>query len=645
MTSLSQQQQKVFLTEISHEIATTLQDFPSQQGTREKLLWLSEQLRSSLETPSDAIQRIGWTEPARFACTQIAIDLNIFGILAQSASAVTLAEIVQQTGKDVTLLSRVLKHLAATNMISESAANQYKATSLSTALVEPKYRDGITYLRNVAGPSFHGIPDYLKQTDYQHPTNIADGPFQFAHKTQKPFFIFLAENPELAQQFNNYMSGYRQGKKSWCDADFYPLETHLSVDSASTLLVDVGGGLGHDLEELRSEYPALPGTLVLQDLPDVIKQVGSDQKTFELMAHDFFTSQPVQGRHPSQLDKKTAKMMQIGARAYYLHSVLHDWDDASCLKILKNLVPALKPGFSKILINEYVVPDQGAASSITSMDWLMLALGAVKERTEAQWRELLAQAGLKITRIYTYEQGTESLIEAELDNTLANGAKETTKADGRPATSTNASVPANQLYHHFIKAYFRHTINMEALTTLSRLSLCPLSFASSSAACRVFQYPSRTQDNTQFTLIVFPEQPSHPQNPTQQISQPPPSTMKNILIALLTGTSLITASQAYVAELYTKKGCTGAVAKRNVYDNTCAYTGGFQSFKLTTKGGEGQRLNAYSRNACAGPVTYDACAGGDDSMPLNVCHQATDADGGSNALSSYYSFGETDCLS
>jgi hypothetical protein len=72
-------------------------------------------------------------------------------------------------------------------------------------------------------------------------------------------------------------------------------------------------------------------------------------------------------------------------------------------------------GYSKLLINENVVPDFGAMSSITSMDWLMMALGAVKERTETQWRTLLGEAGLKVVGIWTYEQGTESLIEAEID--------------------------------------------------------------------------------------------------------------------------------------------------------------------------------------------------------------------------------------
>lgn len=104
----------------------------------------------------------------------------------------------------------------------------------------------------------------------------------------------------------------------------------------------------------------------------------------------------------------------LGARAYHLHSVLHDWDDASCLAILKNIIPAMEKGYSKILINELVVPDQGASWSVTSMDWLMLALGAVKERTEKDWCTMIEQAGLKITGIWTKEQGSESLIECEL---------------------------------------------------------------------------------------------------------------------------------------------------------------------------------------------------------------------------------------
>ncbi|KAI4185653.1 MAG: hypothetical protein L6R41_003981, partial [Letrouitia leprolyta] len=132
------------------------------------------------------------------------------------------------------------------------------------------------------------------------------------------------------------------------------------------------------------------------DQPSVIDSIAGD-KPFEKTAHDFFKEQPVKG-----------------ARAYHLHSVLHDWDDDSCIRILLSLKGALTPNYSKILINELVVPDQGASWSVTSMDWLMLVLGAVKERTERDWRRIIEGAGLKVTGIWMKEQGSESLIECEL---------------------------------------------------------------------------------------------------------------------------------------------------------------------------------------------------------------------------------------
>jgi hypothetical protein len=81
----------------------------------------------------------------------------------------------------------------------------------------------------------------------------------------------------------------------------------------------------------------------------------------------------------------------------------------------------MQPGYSRLLINEYVVPDVGASWSVTSMDWLMLALGAVRERTERDWNQLLRSVGLRIVKIWVCEgkgdeggQGTECLIEAEV---------------------------------------------------------------------------------------------------------------------------------------------------------------------------------------------------------------------------------------
>ncbi|KAF6226881.1 hypothetical protein HO133_008322 [Letharia lupina] len=300
------------------------------------------------------------------------------------------------------------------NIVGETGADEFSPTHFSNALTIPTYRDGDQLL---ARP-FTGR---LVISKTQNPRNIADGPFQHAHHTKEPFFVWLGERPEHSEHFNNYMSGYRQGKRRWMDEGFYPLKERLGADTPNddknpVLLVDVGGGLGHDLEELKVKHPGIRGRLVLQDQPEVIAQIGKASDGTELTTHDFFTPQSVKGSHQNWFElREKLTGRDLGARAYYLHSVLHDWDDASCLKILRNVVPAMRPGYSKLLINENVVPDVGAAWSITSMDWLMMALGAVRERTEKQWRGLLGQAGLKVTGVWTYEQGTESLIEAETE--------------------------------------------------------------------------------------------------------------------------------------------------------------------------------------------------------------------------------------
>ena len=92
--------------------------------------------------------------------------------------------------------------------------------------------------------------------------------------------------------------------------------------------------------------------------------------------------------------------------------IMHDWPDESCVTILKNIAAAMRPGYSKVLVNDIVIPDTGATRLQTQSDIAMLALLGSMERSEAQWRRLFEQAGLKVVNIWP---GTpESVIEAEL---------------------------------------------------------------------------------------------------------------------------------------------------------------------------------------------------------------------------------------
>ena len=59
------------------------------------------------------------------------------------------------------------------------------------------------------------------------------------------------------------------------------------------------------------------------------------------MSHDFFTIQPVKD-----------------ADVYLFRWIFHNWSDGYCIKILRNLVPALKNG-AMIVINDNVLPEPG----------------------------------------------------------------------------------------------------------------------------------------------------------------------------------------------------------------------------------------------------------------------------------------------
>lgn len=122
--------------------------------------------------------------------------------------------------------------------------------------------------------------------------------------------------------------------------DLYPPENILAGYSQGPLIVDVGGNLGEDLELFRRKYPAHGQQLILQDLPDKVARATCSAEV-QRMAHNFFTAQPTLAR---------------GARVYHLHSIIHDWDDSDAGRILGHIRDAMIPGYSKLLINDVIIP-------------------------------------------------------------------------------------------------------------------------------------------------------------------------------------------------------------------------------------------------------------------------------------------------
>jgi len=73
---------------------------------------------------------------------------------------------------------------------------------------------------------------------------------------------------------------------------FYPVEERLKTKSDAPLLVDVGGGLGHDIADFHTEFPNLPGRLILQDQAQVLKQISENSIPTEIEKIEYDVFKP-----------------------------------------------------------------------------------------------------------------------------------------------------------------------------------------------------------------------------------------------------------------------------------------------------------------------------------------------------------------
>ncbi|KAI1391437.1 S-adenosyl-L-methionine-dependent methyltransferase [Hypoxylon trugodes] len=375
---------------------------PTDNVTRNELAETARKLVRALETPRETMIKHCWAQPAAMTALTTGVELGLFeAMAADNGSSKKTADLAKTVGADPTLVARLLRHIGAMGYVEETDIDQYKPTNFTKSLVIPIISAGYPVLSGGLLSANNLFHEYQKKVGYKTPNDLSDGPLQYAYKTKLNMFEHLQANQPYGDLFNLHMGGYHQGRASWMDTGFYPVQEKLidgaDKDDKAPFIVDVGGSIGHDIQELLEKYPHIPGRLVLQDLPAVLGQIKTLDSRIERMEHNFLTEQPVKG-----------------ARAYFMHSVLHDWPDVECRKILARLTEAMKPGYSKILINENVIPPRHAQWEATALDILMMTLLASRERTEQDWRDLLEPAGLKIVKIWTVQNGVESLIECEL---------------------------------------------------------------------------------------------------------------------------------------------------------------------------------------------------------------------------------------
>ncbi|KAK6952335.1 hypothetical protein Daesc_006870 [Daldinia eschscholtzii] len=225
----------------------------------------------------------------------------------------------------------------------------------------------------------------IKKTGFKNPTDIKNCVVQHVKGPYESLFDYIAADPIRNKEFMDAMECHSKwNMTTWTDTQNW-------IGHWLSMLVVAK-------EKFRLKHPEIPdGSLVIEDLPETIAEVEVPNKAIAKQPYNFFTPQPLKG-----------------ARAYFMHTVLHDWSDEPAIKILRNIAGGMEKGYSKLLIHEKLVANVRPSRRTTTSDIIMLACTASAERTEKEWHELVNAAGLKIVNIWRQPMALDGVIEVDL---------------------------------------------------------------------------------------------------------------------------------------------------------------------------------------------------------------------------------------
>ncbi|MCJ1332243.1 hypothetical protein MMC10_008935 [Thelotrema lepadinum] len=323
--------------------------------------------------------------------------MGLFQILSSGNKSRKVSEISGETGWSESLTGRLLRYLAGFDLVKEVEKNTFAPTNKTVAFAESAYKDSVHHFFDTMGPIFQNLPDFLAESRYQDTTESTKTAFNRAYQTDLPSWVWIRNHPDRVKHFSQYMSIQRSGVPEWLSV--FPVESYYASwskaktdPSSAALLVDVGGGFGHQCVAFRNKYPDLYGRVILQDLPETLTHV-PELPNIEKMVHDFWELQPVKG-----------------ARFYYLRNVLHDFSTPKCISLLQSII-AVMDSESLLLIDEMVIPDAGGVPwQAAQMDLLLMSSFGSLERTREQWEELLEQAGLRTLEVFAYSQSQQESV-------------------------------------------------------------------------------------------------------------------------------------------------------------------------------------------------------------------------------------------
>jgi hypothetical protein len=316
-------------------------------------------------------------------CLNTVAQLSVSEQLAQGPRHVN--DIASACHANADALYRVMRAVATVGIFSEIEPGKFAQTPMSDLLRQ----DHPQSLR----PFTLFFPDPLHFRCYSNLMHSV----KTGETTAKPtvgveLFDFLKDHPKESAIFNAAMVNLTQ--------IFIPAVLEAYDFGSTKTLVDVGGGHGSVVAAILQKYPSMKG--ILFDLDHVVQGASTHLAAMgvsnrcEIEAGDFFKNVPA------------------GGDTYIMKNIIHDWDDQRSIAILKNIAARLKgiPG-GKLILLEFALPEGNDPHLGKWADIEMLALPGGRERTEEEYRDLFARAGLRLTRVVP-TKAPQSVIEAVL---------------------------------------------------------------------------------------------------------------------------------------------------------------------------------------------------------------------------------------
>jgi hypothetical protein len=314
---------------------------------------------------------------SRALCTMA--ELGLADILAPGP--LPAAVLADRTGADRALLLRLLRALASFGVLDSvphEGREEFALTPLGAALRSDAPGSALPTALLVAGAV---APAWARLTEV-----VRDGRADYSGLFGQDFFTHLGSDAGLREIFDRSQeTGLALELEGLIDA----------VDFTGPLrVVDIGGGDGALLTGLLTAHPALSGVLVdlAAALPRAARRLADAGLTDRCTLHegDFFDALPGDGDR------------------YVLRHILHDWDDASCVAILRTCRAAMGPDARLVLVDHLA----GSEPWGGLMDLYMMSLfGGGRERSCRETGELLRTAGFTVLRVTRLPGGT-GVIEA-----------------------------------------------------------------------------------------------------------------------------------------------------------------------------------------------------------------------------------------